>query len=117
MRSRRPQNIGWIVLAWLPLAPASMGAVFCVVLGASFLTTPHVRVGELEENRPSKEQVEVASLVIREGRKMRPYNQVHDPRIVITHFTFEQPGRNVRHALSPPPGHRLPNGLLAPITC
>jgi hypothetical protein len=87
------------------------------LLGAFLLAVPTVRTNELNEVNTAKERVEDISLVTRSISLTRTTNQGRREAIVFTSSIQARLGREQHSQAVPAPGHRLPNGLLAPMTC
>lgn len=91
--------------------------VLLVGMGVPAMVVPAYRLAEINENLPTKERCEDFSAVGRFDHyrnlrleQRRTVNTVAPP----TRQTLD---RAQSAALRSPPGHRLANGLLAPITC
>ena len=76
-----------------------------------------VRTNELNEVNTAKERVEDISLVTRSISLTRTTNQGRREAIVFTSSIQARLGREQHSQAVPSPGHRLPNGLMAPMTC
>ena len=87
------------------------------LLGAFLLAVPTVRTNELNEVNTAKERVEDISLVTRSISLTRTTNQGRREAIVFTSSIQARLGREQHSQPVPAPGHRLPNGLMAPMTC
>jgi hypothetical protein len=88
------------------------------LIGAFLLAAPAVRAGELNEIGAAKERVEEVSLMARSVGLMRTAHHGRREAIIFTTSIQARLGRDHQpHEAAPPPGHRLPNGLLAPMTC
>jgi hypothetical protein len=90
-----------------------------MVLGTAFLlVVPTIRTNELSEISSSKERVEDATFTTRAAGLVRSALHGRREAIVFTSSIQARLGREQRqsepfnHA-----GHRLPNGLMAPMTC
>jgi hypothetical protein len=90
-----------------------------MVLGTAFLlVVPTIRTNELSEISSSKERVEDATFTTRAAGLVRSALHGRREAIVFTSSIQARLGREqrqsepVNHA-----GHRLPNGLMAPMTC
>jgi hypothetical protein len=102
-------------------AARRLGAIpLAVVLLLGGLIAPLVttsRFSELEENSPVKIRCEEFSL----SHRISPQRQLRleTARVFGVHMIFSPRllGHTQNPVLSAPRGHRLPNGLLAPITC
>lgn len=100
------RNFAW-VRSWL-LVLATL-VIFLV---------PTIRTSEMNEPGSSKERVEDATFTARTASLLR--SPLHGRREALV-FTSSIQARLGREELRPQPaplaGHRLPNGLLAPMTC
>lgn len=90
-----------------------------LVLGTLFvLLVPTIRTSEMNESGSPRERVEDATFTTRTASLLR--STLHGRREALV-FTSSIQARLGREALRPEPapraGHRLPNGLLAPMTC
>lgn len=87
------------------------------VLSTALLIVPMTRSAESVENGSPKERCEELSPAARldHGRHLRlEYCRVVNTHALPTQLSL---GHAQRPVLDPPAGHRLPNGLLAPLTC
>ena len=97
---------------WLAAARAWFG-----VLVASFvLAVPTIRTNELNELAGAKERVEDATLVTRSEHRRNSQN-LRREAIVFSSSIQARLGRERQVEPSHGDGHRLANGLLAPMTC
>jgi hypothetical protein len=87
------------------------------LLGMLLLAVPTVRTNELSEVGGAQERVEDASLVTSVVSLKRTTNHGRREAIVFTSSIQARLGRDQRPQRVPAPGHRLPNGLMAPMTC
>jgi len=88
------------------------------LVGAFLLAAPVVRTGELNEIGTAKERVEDVSLMTRSVCLMRTALHGRREATVFTSSIQSRLGRDQqRRDAALPAGHRLPNGLLAPMTC
>lgn len=102
-------------------AARQMGALPLVVVlllgGIGAPLAAMSRSAELEECAPSKNVSEEFSLV----HRGHPHRQLRfDAGTKMSALTVLPPltlGHTQKHVLNSPRGHRLPNGLLAPLTC
>jgi hypothetical protein len=79
---------------------------------------PTIRANEMNETGSPKERVEDVSFVTRTASLLRSALHGRREAIVFTSSIQARLGRDERRPeLVPPGGHRLPNGLLAPMTC
>ncbi len=90
-----------------------------LVLATLFVfLVPTIRTSEMNETGSPKEQVEEVSFVTRTTSLLR--TALHGRREAIV-FSSSIQARLGREELRPEPvalaGHRLPNGLMAPLTC
>jgi hypothetical protein len=97
-----------------------MGALpLAVVLFLGGMGMPLVsssRFAELEENSPAKTRLEELSI----GHRLSPQRQLRNDVVRLAAHVFLSPrflGHTQNPILNAPRGHRLPNGLLAPLTC
>lgn len=87
------------------------------ILGMLLLAVPTVRTNELNEIGSSQERVEDISLVTSVVSLRRTSNHGRREAIVFTSSIQARLGRDRHPQPVPAPGHRLPNGLMAPMTC
>jgi hypothetical protein len=92
-------------------------AASLALLAAFLLAVPTIRTGETNEVSVAKERVEDAAFTTRTVGLMR--TAVHGRReaIVFTSSIQARLGREQQHQPLLLAGHRLPNGLMAPMTC
>lgn len=96
----------------------SRAQVWLIVLIATFLVAvPTIRTSESSEPGTTKERVEEASLLIRSVNLKQSSHRSHRELIVFAVSFRSPPGRHQQSLPTPLPGHRLPNGLMAPMTC
>jgi len=94
------------------------GRVGLLALLASFLlAVPTIRTGELNEIGSAKERVEDVAFMTRAVGLMRTALHGRREAIVFTSSIQARLGRDQRPEPTKPSGHRLPNGLMAPMTC
>jgi hypothetical protein len=104
---RRLRQMGVVGRAWS-----------LALVGVFLLAAPLARTGELHEIGSAKERVEEVSLMARSVSLMRTALHSRREAIVFTSSIQARLGRDQQlHEAAAPPGHRLPNGLLAPMTC
>jgi hypothetical protein len=87
------------------------------LLGAFLVAVPTVRTNELSEIVSANERVEVASLATCVSSLSRTTNHGRREAIVFTSSIQSRLGREQHSQPLPGSGHRLPNGLMAPMTC
>ena len=88
-----------------------------IALTAAFLVAvPMIRTSELSELDTAKERVEEVSLVTRSIILKRLSNHVRHERVAVMSPPV-QLGHAQHRVIFQPSGHRLPNGLMAPMTC
>jgi hypothetical protein len=87
------------------------------ILGTLLLAVPTVRTNELNEIGSSQERVEDISLVTSVVSLKRTTNHGRREAIVFTSSIQARLGRDRHPRRVPASGHRLPNGLMAPMTC
>jgi len=87
------------------------------LIGTCLLVMPAARIGDWNEIGTAKEQIEDSSLLVR-GQSLRR-TALHGCREVLVFNSSIQArlGRAERWEPVRLKGHRLPNGLLAPMTC
>lgn len=79
---------------------------------------PAIRYNELSETGSPKERVEDATFMTRPACPLRSALHRRRAAIVFTSSIQARMGRDQRRPEpAPHVGHRLPNGLLAPMTC
>lgn len=90
---------------------------FAILLGAFLVTVPVSRASEINERADSSERCEELKF---SNRHERARSLVME-NLRTTHVRAVVFMQNVGHSqlpdLDPPAGHRLANGLLAPMTC
>ena len=104
---------------WLATRIPALSAFVAVMLFASsvsLLAVPLIRSAEASESGSPKERCEDPTISARVQHE-RQFLDFHR-----NHAAFMRPVRSVlghaqRPVLDPLPGHRLTNGLLAPLTC
>jgi hypothetical protein len=99
-----------------PIHARIQGWAFAI-LGTLLLAVPTVRTNELSEVGSAQERVEDASLVTSIVSLKRTTNHGRREAIVFTSSIQARLGRDRHPQRVPAPGHRLPNGLMAPMTC
>jgi hypothetical protein len=88
------------------------------LLGSLLLSVPTIRTSELNEISSANERVENVAFASRPESLRRTTQHGRREAIVFTSSIQARLGREQRtESLSPSDGHRLPNGLLAPMTC
>jgi hypothetical protein len=87
------------------------------LLGAFLIAVPTVRTNELSEIGTASERVEDASFVSSIVSLKRTTNHGRREAIVFTSSIQSRLGREQHSKPLPGSGHRLPNGLMAPMTC
>lgn len=88
-----------------------------IALVAAFLVAvPTIRMSESNEIDTAKERVEEVSLVARSADLKRLSRLVRREQVVVM-FPPVQLGHAQQQVLFQPTGHRLPNGLMAPLKC
>jgi hypothetical protein len=87
------------------------------VLGSLLLAIPTIRSSELNEIGSSVERVEDAAFVSRPETLRRTATHGRRELILFTSSIQSRLRRGERVELLAPDGHRLSNGLLAPMTC
>ena len=95
---------------------AAMQAWALALLASFLLAVPTVRTSELNEVGTAKERVEDATLVTRAANKLA-CEDVRSDVAVLTSSIHSRLDRQRRVEPSYVEGHRLANGLLAPMTC
>jgi hypothetical protein len=96
---------------------ATLAAAFALFAGVTLVVIPAIRAAEVGEVGSAKERGEDPPLTSRfdQGRQLGL-----EYRCFATLRSCPAPqvlGHAQRPILQPPSGHRLPNGLLAPLTC
>jgi hypothetical protein len=101
------------------LRPVLMSALLVVMAGGSggpLLIFTETRSGELQENAPPSERQEEFTTMSRFDHERHIKQEQRQLAII-----FEVPSTHLGHTqnavLLAPSGHRLANGLLAPLTC
>jgi hypothetical protein len=103
------RRIGWNVFGQIQTwAVASVAALL--------LAVPTIRMSESSEIDTAKVLVEEVSFVTRSVSLQRPPHHVLRERVADTRHPF-QIGHILQHKLFLFAGHRLSNGLMAPMTC
>jgi hypothetical protein len=88
------------------------------LLGSFLLAVPTIRTSELSEVTSANERVENIAFASRPESLRRTSQNGRREAIVFTSSIQARLGREQRNeSLAPLNGHRLPNGLLAPMTC
>ena len=87
------------------------------LLGTLLLAVPTIRTGELNEIGSANERVENVAFASRPDNMRRTSQHGRREVIVFTSSIQARLGRDQRPQPATPDGHRLPNGLLAPMTC
>jgi hypothetical protein len=96
---------------------ARLQAWSLALVGAFLLAVSTVRTGELNEIGPASERVEDIACVTRSVSLLRTALHGRREAIVFTSSIQARLGRVQRPEPIALPGHRLPNGLMAPMTC
>jgi len=98
------------------LLSAVLTFAVCTAIG-SLLIVPGIRSAEASENGPAKERNEDASFAVRLGsERQSSCERRHDRSTSACHMPTRV-GYEHLPAVFPFSGHRLSNGLLAPLTC
>lgn len=88
------------------------------LLGSFLLAVPTIRTSELNEVNSSSERVENIAFAARAESLSRTTQHGRREAIVFTSSIQARLGREQRNeSITRIDGHRLPNGLLAPMTC
>ena len=95
----------------------SSAARVLAFLAALVMAAPVTLSNESNEMGSAKERVEDASLTTRSVSEKRACLCSRRIATVFAALTHVCPGREYRPEPAPARGHRLPNGLLAPLTC
>jgi len=90
---------------------------FVTLLGTLLVAVPSMRTVETGEVGPAKEQVEDVSPVVRTASLRRTALHGRREVLVVSSSIQARLGREERSEPVRLDGHRLPNGLLAPMTC
>jgi hypothetical protein len=98
------------------LFPAAMVFLIGGVCG-QVLVSPSVRMAENQENLPTKEGSEEYSPLSRFDHQRQLRFEVASTLVALAPSAGAGLGHTQHVVFSAPPGHRLPNGLLAPLTC
>jgi hypothetical protein len=91
-------------------------AWFGVLVASFLLAVPTIRTNELNEIAGAKERVEDATLVTRSDHRRNSQN-VRRETAVFSSAIQARLGRERQVEPAHADGHRLANGLLAPMTC
>ena len=100
------------VYSWFPIALALV-----LVLSGFGSPFPSMRSAELEESSQCKCQHEELSLVRRAHSQRELQSEARALSTSLAAISAHPLGRAQSPVLSASGGHRLPNGLLAPLTC
>jgi hypothetical protein len=112
---RSYRQFGWFQRRFAATAVSFLLTFCCGVLSAAIVIVPTTRYAESGESGSNKERCEELSLNGRLDQLRRM--SLENGRLVASTAipTCRVLGHAQRPVLEPPPGHRLANGLLAPI--
>lgn len=91
--------------------------VLLALLATFLLAVPMIRTNELSEIGGANERVESVAFTTRTVSLMRTALHGRREAIVFTSSIQARLGRETQHQPLLLAGHRLPNGLMAPMTC
>jgi hypothetical protein len=112
-----PQSIGLSKICWRSALLAALLAFFAGGMSGPLLTLADGRSSESQENAPGSERTEELATVNRCDHVRHLRWERLRPAVTSKISVFFDKEHASDVATHVPDGHRLPNGLLAPLTC
>lgn len=112
-----PRTIGYSTICWRSALLAAILAFFAGGMSGPLLALADVRSSESQENAPTSERSEEMVTVSRCDHARHLRWERLQPAVTSKISVVFEVGHAPEVATHAPDGHRLSNGLLAPLTC
>ncbi|HEX4412755.1 MAG TPA: hypothetical protein VH107_03945 [Lacipirellulaceae bacterium] len=112
-----PRTVGYSTICWRSSLLAAVLAFFAGGISGSLLAPTDARSSESQENAPSGERSEDLATVYRCDHAEQLQRERLQPAVPGKITNIFRVGHAPEVATHVPDGHRLSNGLLAPLTC